>query len=275
MKVLNIVSILLIPCLHLIAQDHGHLNAGALGTSQNDPLYFANGNDFIDTSGYVKTLTFTNGGRFAGYYQGNITLTALPTTAEHGGPDANASAPGSFLQFRMRCLSGPKGGAFGFWDAGTTSPTESVMPGETSTNMFALTESDGSPGSDPFGHIHGRRFTATKPGIYKIAFKVWDTSTNGVGGGPIHTPSEFLPVYFQADINITHIAKTNLVTSVRYGSTANQIFTLEYTTNLASPIFWLPAAGPTIGSDYFQTFEDPASIDNTRFYRIKADQLIE
>jgi hypothetical protein len=251
---------------------HGHLNAGSRGTNQNDQLYFANGADFLDSSEYVKTLTFTNAGRFAGYYEGNITLTALPTTEERGGPDANASAPGSFIQFSMSCLSGPLGGSFSFWESGSTSPTHSVKPGEDTTNLFRLTESDGSPGSDPYGHIHGRRFTATKAGIYKIGFKVWDTSANGVNGGPIHRPSDVLPVVFQAGINISDIAKTGQVASVRYGSSANQIFTLEYSTNVAEP--WLPVGPPKIGNDFFQVIDDPAAIESRRFYRMRADPFI-
>src|SRR4026208_1564028 len=102
----------------------------------------------------------------------------------------------------MSCLAAPSGGAFGFWDAGSTAPTESVQLGETSTNLFRLTEADGSPGTDPYGHIHGRRMSATRPGIYAIGFQVFDTSINGVNGGPIHRPSDVLPVVFQAGINI-------------------------------------------------------------------------
>src|SRR6185295_972954 len=167
-------------------------------------------------------------------------------TAEHDGPDGAAPALGSFIQFRMSCLSSPTGGAFAFWDTGTTAPTESVRAGETSTNLFRLTEADGSPGTDPYGHIHGRRFTATKRGIYKIGFQVFDTSTNGVNGGPIHTASDVLPVVFQAGINISGITNTSLGASVRYGAAAGQIFTLEYATNLSQPVFWLPIAGPQI-----------------------------
>ena len=256
------------------AQLHGHLNVGALGRNQNDQLYFANGTDFVDSSGFVRTLNFTDAGRFAGYYNGNITLTGLPLTAEHGGPDPAAAAPGAFLHFSMSCLSGPAGGSFGFWDSASTAPALSLSPGETSTNLFVLTEGDGSPGSDPYGHIHGRRFTATRPGFYKIGFKAWDTSTNGAGGGPIHGSSDTLAVIFQAGINISHLTQTGLVTSVRYGSSADRVFTLEYTTNLMNPVLWFPIAGPKVGNDYFQLLEDPASIDPYRFYRIRADPFI-
>ena len=253
---------------------HGHLDTGATGHNQNDQLYFVNGQDFVDSSGYVKTLLFTNGGRFAGYREGNISLTALPLTPEHNGPHPNAPAPGSFIQFSMSCLGGPAGGSFGFWDTGSTIPTHSVAPGETSTNLFPLTESDGSLGSDPYGHIHGRRFTATKAGLYKIGFKAWDTSTNGEGGAPIHRPSDELPVTFQAGINIVQIARTGLVSSVRYGALAGRTFTLEHTTNLANTNLWLPISAPQIGNDHFQVLEDPAGVDRQRFYRLRADPFI-
>jgi hypothetical protein len=242
------------------------LNAGAQGAQ----LYFANAPDFVDSSGYVKTLTFAGTGRYAGYFQGNITLTALATTAEHGGPDPNASAPGSFLQFSMAVLEGPNDGSFGFWESTGSTPALGLLPGESSTNLFRLTESDGSPGSDPYGHFHGRRFTATKEGIYKVAFRVFDTSTNGVNGGPIHAPSDALAVYFQAGINIASITRTGMVATVRYGSATNNIYTLEYKTNLTDNL-WLPASEPSLGNELFQELQDRLAIDRHRFYRIRCE----
>lgn len=177
---------------------HGHLDAGAAAPTPGAPLVWANGADFLPATGYVKTLTFTNEGRFAGYFEGGITPTALPTTAAHGGPDARASAPGSFLQFGIVRATGPVGGRFGYWEAGSTSPTLTLLAGDTSAAMMALSESDGSPGSDPYGHIHGRRFTATRAGVYTAWFQVFDTSTNGAGGKPIHPPSDPLPIRFLA-----------------------------------------------------------------------------
>ena len=88
---------------------HGHLNAGTVGTNQNDRLLWAHGADFVDTSAYVKTLTYTNGGRYAGYFQGGITPTALPATAAHAGPDPAAPALGSFIRLGLTCLEGPEG----------------------------------------------------------------------------------------------------------------------------------------------------------------------
>ena len=252
---------------------HGHLNAGALGTQQNDKLYFANGADFVDSSGYVKTLTFTNGGRFAGYYQGNITLTSLPATPEHAGPDPAAAAPGSFLQFNMALLAGPEGGSFGFWENGSTSPTLSLLAGQSNSTLFPVSEGDGSPGSDPFGHRHGRRFTATKAGVYKIAFQVVDTSTNGAGSGPIHAPSDPLPVYFQAGINIVSVTRTGLVSTIRYGSLMNNLHLLEYMTNVSNAV-WLPLDAPQSGTDHFLEVQDRAATNTHKFYRINSQEMI-
>jgi hypothetical protein len=131
------------------------LNAGAAGTKQNDKLIFDNGADFASSAGYVKTLTYTNGGSYAGYYQGNITLTALPQTPLNGGPAANAPAPGSFIQVQLVSVEGPADGAFGFWEAGATTPTINLSSGQIGTNIWRLTESDGSPGSDPYAPVVG------------------------------------------------------------------------------------------------------------------------
>lgn len=268
MKISCTLFILAIFAWPALAQ-HGHLDVGARGRNQSDQLVFANGDAFVDSSGYVKTLVYASSNRFAGYYEGNISLTALSSTLFD-----NSAAPGSFIQFGFSNVSGPPGGAFGFWDTGTTAPSESLLAGQGSSNLYILSESDGSPGSDPFGHIHGRRFTATHPGVYKIAFKAYDTSTNGTGGGPVHTPTDWLPLHFQAGINIVAIARTGLVSSVRYGSRAGYTFTLEYTTNLTDTNLWLPAAVPQVGDDYFQSVEDPAGVDRHRFYRMRSDPII-
>ncbi|MBI1177793.1 hypothetical protein GC207_10185 [bacterium] len=169
---------------------HSHLNVGATGQNQGDPLIFANGGDFNTTSGFTLALTYTNAATYAGYYQGGLTLTALPDTAANAGPDPQASALGSYVQFSIIKATGPIGGRFGFWETGATAPSLSLLAGDHSDQLFPLSQGDGSPESDPFGHIHGRRFTATKPGVYTAWFKAFDTSSNGANGGPIHSPSD-------------------------------------------------------------------------------------
>ncbi len=183
---------------------HGHLNAGAVGQNQGDRLNFANGDIFAASSGYVKELPLATSGTYVGYYEGGITLTALATSVANGGPAAGASAPGSFIMVGITSVSGPAGGSFGLWEEGATSPTVSYSVGydvSSPTALIALSDASigaGTVGGDPYGHLHGRRFTATEPGLYTVEFKLFDTSINGAGGGPIHTPSEDLAIRFNA-----------------------------------------------------------------------------
>src|ERR1051325_9028096 len=94
------------------AQDHGHLNAGAETQLPGSKLIFANGADFATNSGYIKTLTFTNGTVYAGYFQGNTTLTVLPATAAYAGPAPQAPALGAYIFAHLVSLEGPPGGEF-------------------------------------------------------------------------------------------------------------------------------------------------------------------
>ena len=169
----------------------GHIFVGATGKNQGDQLIFSNAADF---NGFTKSLTYTNAATYAGYYQGNITLSPLPTTAANLGPVANAAADGSFIRAEIVSVTGPAGDHFGFWEKGATSPTYSIPTG-TFDGHFGFDISDasigaGQPGADPFGHIHGRRFTTDLAGDYSVGFRVIDTSVNGVAGAAIHAPSE-------------------------------------------------------------------------------------
>lgn len=75
-----------------------HINAGALGTSQGDQLYFANGAAFVAGSGFVKPLTYSSTGAYAGYINGSITFTALSRLGVLDTASPNAAALGSFLE---------------------------------------------------------------------------------------------------------------------------------------------------------------------------------
>src|SRR5258706_13539102 len=137
--------------LTAIAQDHGHLNVGAESQTVGSKLIFANGAAFATNSGYVKTLTYTNGPTYAGYFHGNTTLTVLPATAEHAGPDPQAPALGSYIVAQLVSLEGPEGGEFAFWDTGGITPSFSIKVGEAGTNTWILSENAGAPGTDPYG----------------------------------------------------------------------------------------------------------------------------
>ena len=177
-----------------------HLEAGAVGQNQNDDLVWANAAELAANSGYVKELTFTTSGRYAGLYNGNITLTALSAT-EAGGP-----ALGSFIQAEIVSVTGPAGAFFGFWEGldygGGTTPTFNIATGSEGLSLrYVLSDASagaGQAGQDPAGHLHGRRFTASELGMYTVGFRAVDTSVNGAGGGSIHAPSDIVYVNFQA-----------------------------------------------------------------------------
>ncbi len=199
----GVALILASTAMQAVAQ-HGHLNAGAVGQTAGDRLNFANGDIFAASSGYVKELPLADSGMYAGYYQGSLTFTALPGTVDNGGPAAGAAAAGSFLMVGITSVTGPAGGSFGFWESGAAAPTFSYSVGydvASPTGLWALSDVSagaGLAGGDPYGHLHGRRFTATEPGLYTVEFRLFDTSVNGPGGGPIHTPSGELAIRFEA-----------------------------------------------------------------------------
>lgn len=260
----------------LLAADHAHINAGAVSTNRGAQLIWANGADFVASSGYVKTLDYTNAGVYTGYFQQNITLTALPATAANAGPDPQTPALGSFIRAKMTCLEAPSGGQFAFWDTGATQPSISLGAAQSSTNMWALSQNDGSPGSDPYGHIHGRRFTATRPGIYKVTFQAIDTSTNGIGGGPIHTPSVELPVWFQAGVNMVSVEPDfeEGHVHVRFGARLGYSWQVQSSPLLGPQANWQPAGNPITGDDVFIQMIHQGDPGTNRFYRVTATPII-
>jgi hypothetical protein len=267
------VSLSAIINLTALAQDHGHLNVGAVGTNQNDQLAFEHAEIFETRSDYVKTLTYANAGTYAGYHQGNITLTAVAATEAHLGPFTNSPALGAFLFAQLVSVDGPAGGEFAFWEAGATSPTFSLACGATGTNTWQLSQNDGLPGTDPYGHFHGRRFTATKPGVYVVGFRGWDYSTNGTNGGAIHTPSEILKIYFQAGDHIRSIATQTNKVLITFGARAGFTWQLQDANELDSPK-WQDIGDPIAGDDYFHAVTEAFLPGSNRVYRVKGTSVV-
>ncbi len=183
-----------------------HINAGALGTTQGSQLYFGNGASYVNTSGYTRSLNYSNSGTFAGWFNNSSpTFTALAQTTNNGAtPSPFAAAYGSFLQLRLESVvSGPVGGTFSFFDHGATTPTLNLGVGSSvgSGNLFDLSDAShgaGTVGADPYGHLHGRRYAVSLPGDYLVGFRIIDSSVNGTGGGPIHTDSDLFLMTFRA-----------------------------------------------------------------------------
>jgi hypothetical protein len=252
-----------------------HIFAGALGTNQNDKLYFSNGNVFDATlSSYALPQILRTNGLNADYYRGDaITFSALPATPTNGGPVAGCAVFGSRLAVQVVSVAGPPAGSFAFWEGDGESDlgviTFSVPVGTTNgTNYLVISENNGEPGADPYGHIHGREFTTSIPGTYLVGFRVVDISTNGSGGGPIQSPSDLLPVRFQAGLRLEGIvAFTNRV-MVSFRSPPGISNLLEATESIP-PANWQPAAAPLRGNNNLQSFTDTNAPNGNRFYRVR------
>jgi len=252
-----------------------HIYAGAVGTNQNDQLQFSNGTlfDATQTSYSFPQILRTNGLN-AGHYRGDVlTFSALAGTIPNGGPIPGSAALGARLAIQVVSVAGPPGGSLAFWEGDGESDlgviTFSMPAGaDNGTNQLLISENAGEPGADPYGHFHGRQFTTSAPGTYIAGFRVIDLSTNGVGGGPIHSPSDVLPVRFQAGLRIENIqTRTNGVT-VSFRSPPG-ISNLLETTDSILPSDWQPAAAPLRGNNNLQFFAGTNTATGNRFYRIR------
>ena len=252
-----------------------HIYSGAVGTNQGDALFFSNGVLFdAARTNYAMPQILRTNGLNAGYYRGDaLTFAALSATPVNGGDTVGHAALGCRLAVQMVSVTGPAGGSFAFWEGDGESDlgaiTFSVPVGETKgTNFFIISENQGEPGADPYGHIHGREFTASAPGTYLVGFRVIDRSTNGSGGGPLQAPSEVLLVRFQAGLRIETVQTfTNRVT-VSFRSPPAISNLLEATGNLASGA-WQTVAGPLRGNNNLQFLTETNTPGGQRFYRLR------
>ncbi len=252
-----------------------HIYAGATGTNQNDRCSFGNGSVFdARLSSVALPQILRTNGLNVGHYRGDaLTFSALAALPENGGPVAGHAAFGARLAIQVVSVDGPTGGQFSFWEGDGESDlgqvTFNVPVGTTDgTSSFVISENQGEPDADPYGHIHGREFTTTAPGIYLVGFRVIDLSANGTGGGPIHPPSDVLLVRFQAGLKIEGIQNLANRVGVTFRSPPGISNVLEAVDSFASTN-WRSAAAPLRGNNALQTFIDTNSPSGQRFYRLR------
>lgn len=255
---------------------HDHLAAGATSNTNGATLIFQNDADFGGDVGFVFNLTggTTNDAYLGYYYTDDLVFIALAATPDFGGPEPGAAALGTYIQVKLLSVEGPPGASFGFWETSqdgvdSTNLTWSLpVPYHNGTNLVHVSESDGSPGSDPYGHLHGRIYSFTKPGLYKLTWQFVDTSTNGVNGGPVDLASSPFYLYYQADLtlggaqtttngfNMTFAAPSNIPDS-GVGPATNYI--LQSSPSLGTDANWQPIGATVVGDDHLHTITIPAS----------------
>lgn len=247
---------------------HFHLNAGAQSQAQSTPLYFQNGGSFGTNSGFVLPLAYATNGTYVGHFQsGALTLAAIGTGF------TGAPAPGTQVRVRFLGATGPVGGSFGVWDSDgeneATALTFSIPVGTTTgVNSVLLSENAGQPGADPGGHFHGRHYSATKPGLYAVTLQVYDAAGNGAGGGPIHTASAPLAIYFQAGITIASLFRDDASVTLKFASRSGSSFYVQATGTPENPGSWQDITGPRTGN-LLQTVTDSVVSNPARFYRLR------
>lgn len=256
-----------------LGASHQHLNAGAYGSEPGAALYFVNGDRFAASSGYVVALEKTETGTHAGLHRGSITLTALPGTLDYGGPTFDHAAFGAHLEAVVVELDGPIGGRFGFWESGGEDEgaelTFDVPVGmRGGTNRFGLSETDGSPGVDPYGHVHGRVFTATAPGLYTVGLKLVDTSRNGAEGGPLHRESELFRLQFQAGVTVARWEADGGEVRVNFGAFSGYSYQLESSPSLGGGAAWESVGELVRGDDHVREIRVPRTGERM-FFRLK------
>jgi len=252
-----------------------HIFVGALGTNQNDKLHFSNRILFdANRSSYSFPQILRTIGLNKGYYRGDrLTFTALPATDSNGGPVPGHAAFGSRLAVQVVSVMGPPGGSFAFWEGDGESDlgaiTFSELTGTTNgTNHLIVSQNSGEPGSDPYGHIHGREFTTSSPGTYTVGFRIIDTSTNGIGGGPIQSPSDVLPVVFQAGLKIETIQIITNRVRVSFRSPPGITNSLEAADSIDAGL-WSDVAGPLKGNHNLQFLTETNNPGGIRYYRLR------
>ncbi len=286
----------------LPALAHDHYAAGIVDTNGNgqpnagEPLQFIGANG----GGKIFHLLPRPFGqrpvqRCGGYYMlDERPRTLFPedsfsfTTVSDGQYDANTTGhahTGAWIWMEIVSVSGPAGASFGFWEENRSffsdTPTKSFAANQPTENYrFVLSEGIDDAGEDPFGHIHGRSWTADKPGDYTIGFRLVDLSTSGPGGGPWHAPSQVYTFRFRAGPSfqpaVEKIPGTGCVLTWPsqmgyYAADASQtgiVFTIQRATSLA-PTSWTTIGTVTGTTAATATFTDPTPPAAGAFYRLQ------
>ena len=265
---------------------HEHLAAGATTPTPGATLVFQNIADYGEASGYAFNLGAgtTNDAYLGYYYTGDLVFVALAATPNYGGPEPGAAALGTFVQIKLLSVEGPAGASFGFWETtqdgvDSTNLTWSVpVPYKNGDRLIAVTQSDASAGSDPYGHLHGRIYSVTQPGLYKATWQFVDTSTNGPAGGPVNSSSAPFSLLLQADLTLGRIVPSTDGVGITFAAASNipdsgvgpaTNYQVEASPSLGPDAVWKPVGDVVVGDDHLHTVTVPWT-GRTQFFRLAA-----
>ena len=273
---------------------HDHMPAGATSSDPGATLQYATtAADYTTNSGWVFGLNSSAADDPYGgaYWTDDAVFIALAATPNNGGPEPGHAAPGTFIQVKLLSVDGPAGATFSFWESagpgtdgegidGTNLTWSITVPFRNGTNLIYISESNGSPGSDPYGHIHGRVYSFSKPGYYTATWQFVDTSTNGLDGGPVDLPSAPFILQYQAGLLIDNIATDTNGVHLRFAApsflpddagpgTEPATYTVLSSPSLGSSADWEPVGNVIDGDDLMHTVILPYS-GPTQFYKLSA-----
>lgn len=261
---------------------HAHLYAGAVSQTPGAPLWFQNGSlwDTNSYGGYPQSpaciyLQDNISDLYPGLYQTATTFSALPATIFNAGPSPYAAALGTYIELRFVSLEGPAGGSLTIWNEIDDPVHPAIIFAipvgtDNGTNRYNLSEGDPSdPFADPYGHLHGRRFTLNKPGLFTLGLQLVDTSSNGPDGGPVQSPSEIAHFYLQAGLCLSDFSLSNQVAAARFGLPGFTDYVFESSPTVTGTN-WTVVAN-IIGTSHSELrwLMDPNATAPSRFYRIR------
>ncbi|HYG36079.1 MAG TPA: hypothetical protein VEC99_14915 [Clostridia bacterium] len=245
---------------------------GAMDQTNGAPLLFINADRFTTNSLAIINLESTNSGPYVGQFVGSMPMQVVPATPPNGGPATNHPALGSCLQWRLVSLSGPAQATLSFWEADQIEPRFRVSVGENLPAVtLDLSQNKGEADADPYGFFQTRRLSVTQPGLYCLGFQVQDSSTNGLGGGPIHSASPVYCVYLQAGRILHALSRQESTVTALFGGEPGRTFFLERTSTLGPAAVWDTVAGPLAGTNRLQTLTSSAGTGSAGFFRLRAE----
>jgi hypothetical protein len=187
-----------------------------------------------------------------GTYASELTFSAFDLTSPPGN--------GALVRMDLVSVTGPAGGSFSFWEAGATAPTLTRATGWTAGGAdqpsFFVSE-DGSG----YGHIHGRVFTMSKPGVYQVTFRAVDTT------GHYTTSNAFVVQFTVLQTPQLTISKVSGNIRLTFTSRADLVYDIQSSTSLQAND-WETIGDPLDGTGGALQFTESMAGRPRVFYRL-------